>query len=343
MKRLPLFLAAAAVSMSGFGLDQSPSLGPTTCARYATDAYPGFDSEDKIVNTAKKEPRWFGFWNGPKYDNAHDQYEWCKELVKDESWSAAVKALDALVREWPAAAEAAKAQEALAKINLDYLDDAEEAFAEYKYLLDYYSLSCDYAKTADILYQIAGKMRLEGKTIMFFRFRNAVDVRRAYEACVLRAPGAMWTPEAMLTIGELREEDQDYTEAVKVYENLRNLHGGTKEAKRAVARESEARMQLLKDHGYNRERTEDTINFLELALRLCDDADRALIEECYQEAKALIETEAWKAAKFYDSPTRTKRSAINAYERYLKDYPDGEHAEEAKARLEELKGSGETP
>ena len=337
MKRLILFLTAIATTTCVFGAGEGPNLGPSSCTRYATDAYPGFDREDKIVNTEKKEPRWFSFWNGPKYDNAHDQYEWCKELVKDEDWSAAVKALDALVREWPAALEAAKAQEAIAKINLEYLDDAEEAFAEYKYLLDFYSLSCDYAKTADILYEIAGKMRLEGKTIVFFRFKNTVDVRRAYEACVIRAPGAKWAPEAMLTIGELREEDQDYTEAVKVYENLRNLHGGTKEAKRAVARECEVRMQLLRDHGYNRERTEDTINFLSLAQRTCDEADRALIDERYQEVKELIEAEAWKSAKFYDSPTRTKRSAINAYERYLADYPDGDHAEEAKARLEELK------
>ena len=50
-----------------------------------------------------------------------------------------------------------------------------------------------------------------------------------------------------------------------------------------------------------------------------------------------MEEEAYRSAAFYDSSTRTLRSAINAYERFLADYPGSVHAEEAKARLEELK------
>lgn len=319
------------------GANGGPDLGPNSGARYATDAFPGFDSEDKIVNTSKKEPRWFSFFTGPKCDTAAEQYAYCQELVSAEEWDKAAKELDALVREWPATVEAAKAQAELAEIVLERLDDAEEGFAEYKYLADYYSFSCDYAKTVDKLYEIAGKMRLEGKTVIFFRFKNTVDVRRAYEACVLRAPCAKWAPQAMLTIGELREEEERYSEAVKVYENLRNLHYDTPEAKRAIARESEVRMQLLRDYGYNRERARDTIAFLKMALRICSEADSQAIERDLEEAKAVLEDEAWKSAKFYDSPTRTKRSAVNAYEKYLAEYPDGEHAEAARARMEELK------
>ena len=47
--------------------------------------------------------------------------------------------------------------------------------------------------------------------------------------------------------------------------------------------------------------------------------------------------EAYKAAKFYDSRTRTLRSAITAYERFLKDYPSSSHADEVRARIEILK------
>ena len=57
----------------------------------------------------------------------------------------------------------------------------------------------------------------------------------------------------------------------------------------------------------------------------------------YEEAETLLEREAYLGATFYDSPTRTKRSAVNAYERYLVENPDSPHAEEAKARLSELK------
>ena len=39
--------------------------GPQTGVRYATDAYPGFDSEKNIVAPTRKTPRWFAFIFGP--------------------------------------------------------------------------------------------------------------------------------------------------------------------------------------------------------------------------------------------------------------------------------------
>ena len=100
------------------------------------------------------------------------------------------------MREWPASAEAPKAQLRLAEILMEREDDLSAAFSEYRYLADFYSFRCDYNAVVDRMYEIAGRMRDEGKTIVFFRFRNTVEVRRAYECCVLRAPGARWTPAA---------------------------------------------------------------------------------------------------------------------------------------------------
>jgi len=190
---------------------------------------------------------------------------------------------------------------------------------------------------ADKLYDVAGIMKREGKEIMFVRFANTVDVRRAYETCILRAPGAKWVPEAMLIIGGLRETEGKYSEAIKVYENLRNLYAESPEAKTAVLREAEARMTLLREHEYNRARSGDTISFFKLALTRCRPEDVETIQGYLGEASGTVEREAYLGAKFYDSPTRTKRSAISAYERFLADYPRGEYSEEVRERLEELK------
>ena len=176
---------------------------------------------------------------------------------------------------------------------------------------------------------------------MFVRFENTVDVRRAYEQCVLRAPGASWVPEAMLTIAALRVDEGRPEEAVKVYENLRNLHPETDFARTAVFREAEVRMSMLRDHEYNRSRCQDTIDYMKLALRTCHPSDAAAIQAFLDEAQSLIADEAYRAAKFYDSRTRTKRSAINAYERFLEDYPQSAHADEVRDRLNELKGNQE--
>ncbi|MBQ2630404.1 MAG: tetratricopeptide repeat protein, partial [Kiritimatiellae bacterium] len=231
-------LAAAVPSSLPAVEHPKPGVGPN--ARYATDAYPGFDTEKETISPERKEPRWFSFITGPKRSNAREQIEYCAELMAERDYSKARKQLDALVREWPTSPEAPKAQKALAEVCLENLLEYEDAFKEFRYLLDFYSLQCDYNRIADRMYQVAGLMRQEGKEIMFIRFANTVDVRRAYEACVLHAPGASWVPEAMLIIGALREDEGKYEEAVKVYENLRNTHRDAPESAMALMREAEA-------------------------------------------------------------------------------------------------------
>ena len=340
--RLSIVLAAAAALAAGAlsALDDHPAPGASPGVRYATDAYPGFDSEKSIISPERKSPRWFSFINGPNRDTPREQIEYCAELMAERDYKKARKQLDALVREWPTSPEAPKAQKALAEVCLENLLDYEDAFAEFRYLLDFYSLQCDYDAMADRLYQVAGLMKQEGKEVMFIRFANTVDVRRAYEACVLHAPGAAWVPEAMLTIASLREDEGRYEEAVKVYENLRNIHPDSAEAGLALVREADARMLVFREKAYNRARCRDTADFLSMALRSCRPDDVERLKGYLGEVRGMMEDEAYRSAKFYDSPTRTARSAVNAYERFLAEYPESERADEVRARLEELKGAG---
>ena len=329
----------AAVMTAGVAFADAHAMGsPDPHIRYATDAYPGFDLLEDLEETVKT-PRWFGWINGPKMTNATEQLAWCRDCEAREDWKAALKGYDALVRAWPGAVEAPVAQEALAGLYLDRFSEYENAFAEFRYLADFYSTKCDFDATLFRMYEIAKLMREEGKRILFFRFANTVDVRRAFEAVVVRAPGARYVPEALLTIAELREDEGGYEQAVQAYETIRNLYPTAPEAKLSVAREAKARMQILDDHAYNRPRCLDTIGFLKLSLADGPDLEtRVVLEESLAKAVGQLEDEAYKAAKFYDSRTRTKRSAINAYEKFLSEYPASAHADEARRRLEELRG-----
>lgn len=338
--RKTLFALCAAGTSCAFAIGEhpTPGVGFDNSARYATDAYPGFDSVDDVVKPERKEPRWFAFINGPDCADAKSQFAHCQSLDTAGDFKKAAKQYDALVREWPTSDEAPKAQQRYAELLLRELDDAEEAFREFRYLLDFYSSRCKYDEIADRLYHVANVLKVEGKEVMFVRFANTVDVRRAYEACVLHAPGAKWVPEAMLVIARLREDEGKLTEGVMVYENLRNLYPDAPEAKTAVYREAALRMKLLREHEYNRMRCRDVIDYMKLALRTCNPEHAVEIQAFLNEANGMIENEAYLGAKFYDSPTRTKRSAISAYEKFLREYPNSEHAVEVAARIEVLKG-----
>ena len=333
-------LSAAVLALLALSLSASaaPGVSPGPGIRYATDAYPGFDREDEILSPAKKTPRWFGWLNGPEKDTAQEQMKYADDCHREGSLRAARKGYDALVRSWPASPEAPLAQKALADLYLGSYLEYENAFREYRYLLDFYSAQCDYDAVAAEMYRVAELMREEGKKMFFLRFANTVDVRRAYEALVLRAPGAKFVPKAMLTIAALREDEERYETAVTVYENLRNLHAGTPQAREAAFREAGARMIMLRKYGYNRSRVNDTIDFLKLVLSNGElEADkREEVAKMLEEARMLVEDEAFRAAKFYDSRMRTRRSAVNAYEAFLKEYPASVHASEVRLRLSEL-------
>lgn len=314
-----------------------PAAGPGS-SLYATDAYPGFDLTGEISAPEKKNPRWFKFMYGPEKDNPSEQMAYCKELESQGDWSDAADEYDALVRQWPYSSEAPKAQERFADILLEHLDSTERAIKEYRYLLDFYPSKCDYARIAELLYKACEMWRAEGKRFVFFRFANSVDVRLAYEALIVRAPGASFAPTAMLTIASLREEDDDFENAIAVYGNLRNAHPASKEALDAVFREADARMKLLERKAYNRSRTLDVLSFLRQAIVMAAKDERAeKLRRYYQELNTRIEEEDWKAAVFYDSPTRTKKSAINALQKFIVDHPASSYAEKARERLRELK------
>lgn len=338
LRQTVLLAAAFAAAAAAPSVSAAPGVSPGPGIRYATDAYPGFDSEDEIVSPAKKTPRWFGWLNGPEKDTAQEQMKYADDCRREGSLRAARKGYDALVRSWPASPEAPLAQKALADLYLGGYLEYENAFREYRYLLDFYSAQCDYDAVAAEMYRVAELMREEGKKMFFLRFANTVDVRRAYEALVLRAPGAKFVPAAMLTIAALREDEERYETAVTVYENLRNLHAGTPEAREAAFREANARMIILRKRGYNRSRVNDTLDFLKLVLSNGElDADkREEVARLLEEVRTHVEEEAFRAAAFYDSRMRTRRSAISAYEVFLKEYPASVHASEVRKRLSEL-------
>lgn len=329
----------AAVSLAAAG---AYAVTPGPGSHYATDAYPGFDNEANILPQERKTPSFF-WWRRAKCDDAESQLELARGYVADESYGAAARAFNALVAKWPLTPEAAKAQEELADLYLYKLDDPISALDEYKYLVDFYSSDCDYDAAMAKMYETACKMREQGKRIVFFRFANTVDVRRAFEAVVTRASGAPFAPDAMYAAVELREDDQDYSEAVAVCRTIRNRYSDSKRAKDALYKEAELRMILLREREYNRDRSRNTVSFMDMAIARTEDPEaRAKFVEWRAEAAAIVEKEAYEAARFYDSRTRKRRGAINAYEGFLRDYPASRYAPEVRSRLEELKsGTGE--
>lgn len=343
----------AAVSVVMYPVAAAPQRvagsGPGGYSQWATDQYPGFEGLDNLPVPEKKEKGWLREWLGigaPEGKNATEQFVVAKRLEDAGDFKDAAKAYDALVREWPASVEAPVAQRRLAGILEGPLEEYAEAYEEYAYLLDFYPGNCDYVKIAEAQYKLANLLHDTRGVFMGMSFTGNRELRQWYERLVRRAPGADYVPAAMLRIADLRVQDTDHEEAVKVYSTLRSRYPGTKEARQALYLEAKARMWLVRRLAYNLPRCKDTESYLKLALR--NDPSHPEAEEMrtwLTELSDYLSKDAWERAKFYDSRQRTRHAAVTAYEKFISEYPDSSHAEEARARIRELKGqdNGEEP
>ena len=304
---------------------------------YATDAYPGFDGLDDLPKPEKKETSWFWFLRA-KYDTPAEQMAYAQQMEAEGSLRAARRAYDALVREWPASPEAPKAQLSLAMLWAKKYMDYDEAFEAIEYMLDFYPRECDYLELVNYQYQLVNMMIKEKKTFLGMSFTSTRVCRQHYESVVRRAPGASYVPETMLKIADLREQEDQYEEAVQVYATLSSKFPQTPEARAATYLEAKARMWLCRRLSYNRHRCKDTHNYLDMAMKKVPDLDQMdELKTWRSELSQHLSEDAYAQAKFYDTKQRTRHAALTAWERFLKEYPDSPHAEEARARIEALK------
>ena len=305
---------------------------------YATDAYPGFDGLDDLPKPERREKSWFLH---VARDTPAEQFAYAKELAENNDFKKACKMCDALVREWPASPEAPQAQLMYAMLLAKSLEDYDEAFEQLDYLLDFYPRDCAYAELVEYQYKLANLMVREKKTFLGMSFTSTRILRQHYEMIVRRAPGARYVPEAMLKIADLREQDQQYEEAVLVYAALMSRFPSSPEARVAAYLQAKARMWLVRRLAYNLPRCKDTASYLQMTLkRLPDHPQAEEMKTWLDELKVYMAEDAYVRAKFYDSRQRTSHAAAAAYERFLEEYPDSAHAEEVSRRLDELRGAG---
>lgn len=342
MKKLAVAVAAMAaiaaqaipnrVVGSGFGAD----------SLYATDAYPGFDALDEVPQPEKKETSWF-LWTSA--DTAEGQWRYVQDCLAKGSLRAARRGCDALVREWPADELAPIAQLKLAQIWSEKYENYDEAFLAVEYLLDFYSYACtpegvgDYADIVKWAYEQVQMIEKTKKTFLGVSFFSNREVRQHYESIVRRASGAPYVPAAMMRIGALREDSNEYAEASEVYGALVQKYPESEEALKAIYRDAYSRMWLCRRLAYNIKRCKETEGFLKRTLKKYPYLPEA--EEMagwLDELEKYLEKDAYERAKFYDTRQRTRHAAIASWERFLQDHPASPHVEEVNRRLDELKG-----
>ena len=339
--RVAAAIATVAAALGAYAASNMPIPGSagTGYTGYATDAFPGFDSD--LWKVEQKKPSW---WFDAKSDTAAGQWKVANGYFEAGDWNGARKACEALVRGWPASVEAALAQEKIAGLYATVLDDIWEAFDEYDYLLKFYPGLCKYDKVVAVQYRIVEAMYEEQKAKGFWSFSwtSPDTIRRKYEKVVRYAPGAEHVPDAMLRIADLRIESGDLAEAVLVYEEIRNKFAKSPQAEKALFLEAGTLMKLVAKNKNNRSRRRNAANYMKLAVsKHPDHPGAAQMKAWRDELEAGLEKEAWEETLFYDTRQRSRNAAISSYERFIDLHPGSPRVKEARERIEAIKNGAE--
>ena len=290
---------------------------------------------------ARKEP---SFWHRPAEKTPAAQLALARRYVQEKRFSRAIEASDDLVHRWHETPEAVAAQQALARL-LEQEGQYTRAFAEYQYLIANYAGRFPFFGAIEGQYRVANACRTRRRTFLGLTVSALEEVRLMYEQILRNGPRWEQAPQVALLVGTLRENDDELTEAVVVYDQVRNRYPDSEAARDAVFLAAACRARLADEHPRNAQLLLDATAALNACARdYPADPRRAQIEKQREKLDQRQADASFERALFYDRQRQDRAAAIIAYRDFLRRHPGAPQAVAAAARLERLEraASGQT-
>jgi outer membrane protein assembly factor BamD (BamD/ComL family) len=287
----------------------------------------------------KKQIGWFT--HRPVKDNPAEQLAYARGLESAGKLRQARHQYDALVRKWHGSAEAAEAQLRYATL-LEETGYYEDAFSEYEYLEKYFPGTFDFDKIFQRQLAIA-KHVMESRYGGFLIFPGSKGTYRAlpmFKKLFELAPYSPYAPEILFNTGLIHEENGDYREAIEVYEKILRNYAESEFSEKASFRRVYCLMKIFQ------KKPRDEVNSREVAsagaeylARYPDGLNAKEVKGYLDKAKKHIENMDFEKAVFYEKhDSNNPRSAIIAYNEFIRKYPYSPLAEKAFERIKVLEG-----
>src|SRR5688572_24949464 len=271
---------------------------------------------------------------------AKDQLEVAQKAFEEKEYGTTIKAAERVVKQWPLSDYAPKAQYLLGRSYEEKGQD-QKAFLEYQKLLEKYPKVENYQEALERQYTIANRylagkwFRLWGYIPFFPSMTKTVEM---YEKLIKNGPYSEVAAQAQMNIGQAREKQSNYPEAVKAYERAADrYHDQPTVAADALYKAGMAYYKQAKTAEYDQNVAGLAIatfgDFIALYPRDKRVADAQKLIQSLKEEQA---RGSYEIARYYARRQRWNGALIYYNEVLVKD-PDSRHAEEAKERIEAIK------
>lgn len=258
----------------------------------------------------------------------NDQFTAAASLEDSGKRSEACDAYDRLVRSFPYSAAASQAQLRLGRL-LEKRGKYKRAYEEYLYMLYFYPENAPADSLLRQMYAIANYYRTKGKE------SRALDY---FERLAQIAPQWTHTPEVLLQVGAVHFKNKDYYDAAEAFDTVTSDHPGTPEALAALVQHALVLHALSLKYPRDEAIMIRAIAITTAALRDCpvDIPERPALAANLDDVRLRRSERYFQVAVFYDRSSFAPETRVAAYRDYLRRFPKGPHAEQARARLAEL-------
>lgn len=270
---------------------------------------------------------------------AKDQLEVAQQAFDGKDYKLAMKAAQRTVRNWPLSDYAPQAQYLVGRC---YEAEGKDqvAFKHYQQLLEKYPKIDKYDEVLQRQFEIANRFlggqwaRLWGYIPVPFSMEKTAEM---YEKVVKNGPYSEVGPKAQMNIGEARERQKDYPEAVRAYERAADRYADREAvASDAMYKAGMAYLKEAKTAEYDQTVASKAIaTFGDFATLHPDDKRITEAQQRIESLRTEQSRGAFETAKFYEKRKKWKAAVIyynvaNNMDR------SSVYAEIARSRIEEL-------
>ncbi|HYG24966.1 MAG TPA: tetratricopeptide repeat protein [Verrucomicrobiae bacterium] len=280
---------------------------------------------------------------------AKDQLIVAQDAFDREDYSLALRAARRTVRVWPLSDFAPQAQYLVGR-SYEAKGFSERAFKEYQKLLEQYPKAINYEDVLLRQYEIANRFlagewfRLWGYIPFFPSMEKTADL---YQKIVKNGPYSDIAPQAQMKIGEAREKQANYPEAVKAYERAADRYNDRPAiAADALFKQALAYHQQAERAEYDQNTAAQAIaTFTDFMTLFPNDPRVAEAQRIIADLKTEQARGNYEIAVYYEKQRRPAAARIyyNEVVTLLLEDPNSSYAMQARERLDALNQELQSP
>lgn len=269
---------------------------------------------------------------------AKSQLEMARELETKEQYADALKAYQILLRSWPLSIYASEAQFKVGLMN-QRLGEFMRAFKAYKVVVTKHPSSQFFDLAVENMYAI-GNLYLAGEPQRLWKIPLLPSQDKTvemFEAVAKAAPYGPYAAQSYFQIGQAREKQHKWTEAIKSYTTIIDRYPNSDMVDDAQYQIGYAWLSAASEPEYDQSAAVKSIEAFQDFLTRYPNSEKVVsAQENIDHLRKRISSGTMKVAKFYEEQ-KNYRAAFIYYNEIVRQSPDSEDGKFAKERIEQLR------